>query len=67
MEENIKLSIAIQIIEKEIASLNIKLSENSNPILNDKLNYLLKLKNSINSGSLDGIDELLEKYKEDKL
>lgn len=67
MEDNVKLSIAMELIDKEIANLNIQLSENSESILKDKLNYLLMLKDSIYSGSFDGIDEFLEKYKEDKL
>ena len=52
---------------KTIANLNIQLSENSESTLKDKLDYLLMLKDSIYSGSFDGIDEFLEKYKEDKL
>ena len=67
MKDNVKLSIAMELIDKEIANLNIQLSENSESILKDKLNYLLMLKDSIYSGSFDGIDEFLEKYKEDKL
>ena len=67
MEDKVKLSIAMELIDKEIANLNIQLSENSESILKDKLDYLLMLKNSIYSGSFDGIDEFLEKYKEDKL
>lgn len=67
MEDKTKLAIAMEIIEKKIAALNIKLSENSDPVSENKLNYLLNLKNLIYSGSFDGIDEFLEKYKEDKL
>lgn len=67
MEDNVKLSIAMELIDKEIANLNIQLSENSESVLKNKLNYLLTLKDSIYSGSFDGIDEFLEKYKEDKL
>ena len=67
MEDNVKLSIAMELIDKEIANLNIQLSENSESTLKDKLDYLLMLKDSIYSGSFDGIDEFLEKYKEDKL
>ena len=64
MEDNVKLSIAMELIDKEIANLNIQLSENSESILKDKLNYLLMLKDSIYSGGFDGIDEFLEKYTE---
>ena len=67
MEDKTKLAIAMEIIEKKITALNIKLSENSDPVSENKLNYLLNLKNLIYSGSFDGIDEFLEKYKEDKL
>lgn len=67
MEDKIKLSIAMELIDKEISNLNIQLSKNSDSNLQNKLNYLLKLKSSIYSGNLNGINEFLEKYKEDNL
>lgn len=67
MKDNVKLSIAMELIDKEITYLNIQLSDNPDLTLENKLNYLLNLKNSIYSGNIDGIDEFLEKYKEDEL
>lgn len=67
MKDNIKLSIVMNLLDKEIAKANEQITQNSTIELENKLNYLLDLKNSIYSGSLDGIDEFLEKYKEDKL
>ena len=67
MKDNVKLSIAMELIDKEIANLNIQLSESPESVLKNKLNYLLTLKDAIYSGNLDEIDEFLEKYKEDKL
>lgn len=67
MKDNIKLSIVMNLLDKEIANVNEKITQNSTIELENKLNYLLNLKNSIYLGSLDGIDEFLEKYKEDKL
>ena len=57
----------MNLLDKEIANVNEKITQNSTIELENKLNYLLNLKNSIYLGSLDGIDEFLEKYKEDKL
>lgn len=67
MKDNIKLSIVMNLLDKEIANVNEKITQNFTIELENKLNYLLDLKNSIYLGSLDGIDEFLEKYKEDKL
>lgn len=67
MENSIKLSIAMDLLNKEIAKLNSELSKSDNDLLNDKLNYLLELKNSIYLGNLNGVDEFLERYKENKL
>ena len=67
MENNIKLSVTMDLLEREIAKLNSQIAKSENIILNAKLEYLLNLKNEIYSGNLDGIDEFLEKYKEDKL
>ena len=49
MEDKTKLAIAMEIIEKKITALNIKLSENSDPVSENKLNYLLNEK-KINFG-----------------
>ena len=62
MKDNVKLSIAMELIDKEIANLNIQLSDNPDLTLENKLHYLLNLKNSIYDGKIDGIDEFLEKY-----
>ena len=68
MENNIKLSVAMDLLNQEICKLNMYLAENQNDqISKDKLNHLLDLKNSIYAGNLDGIDEFLEKYKENNL
>ena len=67
MEDNIKLSVTMDLLEREISKLNSQLADSSNPILTHKLEYLLNLKNEIYLGNLDGVDEFLEKYKEDKL
>ena len=67
MKDIIKLSVAMDLLDKEIAKLNSQLAELSDPLLTSKLDYLLNLKNEIYSGNLCGIDDFLEKYKEDKL
>ncbi len=64
MEENMKLSVIMDLLNKEIAKVNSEITENSTLELNNKLNYLLNLKDSIYSGNIDGIDEFLRKYKE---
>ncbi|MGN1298789.1 MAG: hypothetical protein ACI4UE_02255 [Candidatus Scatovivens sp.] len=67
MESNIKLSITMDLLNKEIAKINSKLVKAQNDSLNDKLKYLLNLKASIYLGDLSGVDEFLEKYKESNL
>ena len=67
MEENMKLSVIMDLLNKEIAKLNSEIAETNNPDLNGKLDYLLNLKNSIYSGNIDEIDEFLKRYKENSL
>ncbi len=68
MNENIKLSVVMELLNKEIVKVNSVLKDNNtDSILNEKLNYLLNVKKSIYSGNNDVINEFLEKYKENKL
>lgn len=67
MESNIKLSITMDLLNKEIAKINSRLAKTQNNSLNNKLKYLLNLKNSIYLGDLSGVDEFLKKYKESNL
>ena len=67
MEEDIKLSVVIELLNKEIAKTNSNLVINSTAELENKLEYLLNLKKTIYLGNLEGINEFLEKYKENKL
>ena len=67
MEEDIKLSVVIELLNKEIAKTNSNLVSSSTAELENKLEYLLDLKKQINLGNLEGINEFLEKYKENKL
>ena len=68
MEENIvKLSVIMDLLNKEIAKINTRLSVSPDEQQDNYLNYLLTLKQSIYSGDLSGIDEFLKKYKENNL
>ena len=67
MEEDIKLSVVMELLNKEIAKVNANIVTNTTTELKNKLSYLLNLKKEIYLGNLDGINEFLEKYKENKL
>ena len=67
MKEDIKLTVALELLNKEIAKTNSRLASSSTAELENKLEYLLDLKKQINLGNLEGINEFLEKYKENKL
>ena len=67
MEENIKLSVVMELLNKEIAKTNANIVTNTTTELENKFSYLLNLKKEIYLGNLDGINEFLEKYKENKL
>ena len=43
MNENIKLSVAMELLNKEIVKVNSSLKDNGiDPVLNEKLNYFKK-------------------------
>ena len=67
MKEEIKLTVVMELLNKEIAKTNSNLVSSSTAELENKLEYLLDLKKQINLGNLEGINEFLEKYKENKL
>lgn len=67
MKEDIKLTVVMELLNKEIAKTNSSLVSSSTAELENKLEYLLDLKKQINLGNLEGINEFLEKYKENKL
>ena len=67
MKEDIKLTVVMELLNKEIAKTNSNLVSSSAAELENKLEYLLDLKKQINLGNLEGINEFLEKYKENKL
>jgi len=67
MKEDIKLTVVMELLNKEIAKTNSNLVSSSTAELENKLEYLLDLKKQINLGNLEGINEFLEKYKENKL
>ncbi len=67
MEDDIKLTVVMELLNKEIAKTNSNLVSSSTAELENKLKYLLDLKKQINLGNLEGINEFLEKYKENKL
>lgn len=67
MREDIKLSVVMELLNKEIAKANANIVTNTTTELENKLSYLLNLKKEIYLGNLDGINEFLEKYKENKL
>ena len=67
MDEDIKLTVVMELLNKEIAKTNSRLASSSTAELENKLEYLLDLKKQINLGNLEGINEFLEKYKENKL
>lgn len=67
MEEDIKLTVVMELLNKEIAKTNSAIVISSTTELENKLEYLLDLKKKIHLGNLEGVNEFLEKYKEDKL
>lgn len=67
MEEDIKLSVVMELLNKEIAKTNSNIVINTTKELENKLAYLLSLKKKIYLGNLEGVNEFLENYKENKL
>ena len=59
MKDNIDLSVAIEIIEKKIADLNIKITKSSSSELEKELNKLLNIKKEIYKGNTQAIEEIL--------
>ena len=63
MNENLKLNLAIDKIEKKIAELNIKITKNPEDINSIKeLNILLKNRNKIYTGNTEELKILINKY-----
>ena len=63
MNENLKLNLAIDKIEKKIAELNIKITKNPEDIDSIKeLNILLKNRNKIYTGNTEELKILINKY-----
>ncbi len=63
MDNNLKLTIVIDKLDKKIAELNIKLSKNEgNSDDINKLNQLLEEREKIFRGTSDELKALIEKY-----
>ena len=52
MDNNIDLSVAINLIDRKIASLNLKILENKTPELQNELEKYLKIKKEIYEGNM---------------
>ncbi len=59
MKNNIDLSVAIEIIEKKIADLNIKITKDYSSELEKELNVLLNVKKEIYKGNTQAIKKVL--------
>lgn len=59
MKSNIDLSVAIEIIEKKIADLNIKITKDYSSELEKELNVLLNVKKEIYKGNTQAIKKVL--------
>ena len=65
MESGVDLSIAIEIIERKIANLNMKIVENNaNPALKEELDELLNMKKEIYKGNKLLINKIVNNEKE---
>lgn len=68
MDGAIKFSVVMELLNKQIAKTNSLLYKNTDDEkLSASLEYLLNFKKEILSGDFNGVDEFLEKYKENNL
>jgi hypothetical protein len=59
MDNDIELSVAINLIERKIANLNIKMVDNPNEEIKKELDKYLTLKKEIYSGNVSRIKEII--------
>jgi hypothetical protein len=59
MDNDIELSVAINLIERKIANLNIKMVDNPSEETKKKLDKYLTLKKEIYSGNVSRIKEII--------
>ncbi len=62
MDKNIAFSLIIDILNRKISELNIKLSKNESPELRRTLDELLADKKALYEGDADTLKAVLEKY-----
>lgn len=62
MDKNIAFSLIIDILNRKISELNIKLSKNESPELRATLDELLADKKALYEGNADTLKTVLEKY-----
>lgn len=63
MEDNLKFTIAVDKLDKEIAELNIKISKDpTNTFIIQELESLLKDREKIFKGNAEELKMLIEKY-----
>ena len=62
MDKNIAFSLIIDILNRKISELNIKLSKNESPELRATLDELLADKKAVYEGNADTLKTVLEKY-----
>ena len=62
MDKNIAFSLIIDILNRKISELNIKLSKNESPELRRTLDDLLADKKALYEGDADTLKAVLEKY-----
>lgn len=62
MDKNIAFSLIIDILNRKISELNIKLSKNESPELRRTLDELLADKKALYEGNADTLKTVLEKY-----
>ena len=59
MESDIELSVALEIINRKIATLNIKMVNSPNREVQEELDKYLEMKKEINNGNLSLIKEII--------
>ncbi len=63
MENSVKFTLVVNILDRKIAKLNIKILENSNNIeLKKELEELLNDRNLIYKGNINDVEKIIEKY-----
>lgn len=63
MENSIKFTLVVNILDRKIAKLNIKISENSNNIeLKKELEELLNDRDLLYKGNINDVEKIIEKY-----